>query len=177
MSRCARIIIVLAALPAAAAGSVATAQATGRAASERPVSACALLTAADIRRITARSDLATAPPHPEESSGHSNCIYSGAVDVGVTVNSTTKTMFLRMRDTYGKAPSRLGYRVEPIAGLGDDAYYLLDKSRVKVTALVGQNELTIALTKISMLPGEMPPEPAAKAMALTLAKAAVARLR
>jgi hypothetical protein len=69
------------------------------------------------------------------------------------------------------------YRIEPVSGPGDDAYYLIDKSTVNVVALVGTRGVTIALTKISGLPGEMPPEPEAKAIALSLAKAAIAKLR
>jgi hypothetical protein len=176
MSRYAQFIVVLATLQAAA-SSVARAQSTAREAAGTTVSACSLLTAADIRRITGRSDLATSRPEPEELPGHSNCIHSGAFDIGVTVDETSRVMFDRMRDTYSRAPSRLGYRVETVSGLGDAAYFLMDKDRVKVTTLVGQNELTIALAKISMLPGELPPEPTAKAMALNLAKAAAAKLR
>ena len=175
MSTCTRFVIRVA-LPAVFVWSSAGGQVPAKASPKFP-SACAALTATDIQKLTGRSDVATGKAEAEELDFHSNCMYSGAFDIGVTVAGTTKVMFGRMRDNYSKAPARLGYRVEPVSGVGDDAYYLLDKDRVKLTALVGEKEVTIALAKISMLPGDLPPEPTAKAFALTLAKAAVAKLR
>ncbi len=147
----------------------------------KTITACELLTSADIRTITGRSELATARPMREDQQYHTNCIYSGApysgvVDIGITVAPETKVMFGRMRDNYLKAPARLGYRVEKVPGLGDDAYYLIDKSRVQLLAIAGETQLTVALAEVN--PGsKLPPEPEAKMMALKLAKAGLAKLR
>jgi hypothetical protein len=80
-------------------------------------------------------------------------------------------MFTRERDNYAKAPARLGYRVERVPDLGDDAYYLSYSGKAEVRAMVGETELAISLS------GSLPPEPDAKTMALKLTKAAVAKLR
>jgi hypothetical protein len=147
----------------------------------KTITACELLTSAEIRTITGRSDLATAKPMREDQQFHTNCIhsgapYTGAVDIGITVAPETKVMFGRMRDTYVKAPARLGYRVEKVSSLGDDAYYLIDKSRVQLMTIAGETQLTVALGEIN--PGaKLPAEPEAKAMALKLAKAGLAKLR
>ncbi len=174
MSNTSRALVVVSLLSLACVTPLAAAQ--GKPTSSGAVSACSLLSPADIRQITGRTDLATGDPDPEEMPGHSNCIFSGAFDIGITVNATSKAMFLRMRDTYRKAPSRLGYRVEEVPGLGDGAYFLIDKSRVQLFTLHGEKELRISLAKITFAPGEMPPEPKAREIALSLAKAAGAKL-
>jgi hypothetical protein len=147
----------------------------------KTITACELLTAAEIRTITGRSDLATARPMREDQQFHTNCIHSGAphsgvVDIGITVAPETNVMFGRVRDNYGKAPARLGYRVEKISGLGDDAYYLIDKTRVQLMAIAHGTQLTVSLGEVN--PGsKLPPEAEAKAIALKLAKAGLAKLR
>jgi hypothetical protein len=141
------------------------------------ITACDLLSAAEIQRIVGRADVATVPAQPENMEFHSNCIRRGAFDLGITIASETPVMFARMRDTYAKAPTRLGYTVEKVSGIGTDAYFLIDKDRVQLKALLRDKELTIAVSKISMLPGRMPPPPEAKAIARELAKAGVTKLR
>ena len=141
------------------------------------VTACDLLSAAEIRRIVGRADVATAPGQPEDLEHHTNCIRMGAFDLGITIANETPVMFGRMRDTYAKAPARLGYKLEKVPGVGDDAYFLIDKYRVQLKSIVRDKELTIALSKISMLPGRMPPEADAKAIALKLGRAGVTKLR
>ena len=133
--------------------------------------ACSLLSAAEIQRTTGRTDVARSPGHAEELDFTSNCQYAGAVDITIHLGAQTKVMFARERDTYAKAPTRLGYRVEPVSGLGDDAYYLSYAGKAEVRTMVGETELAVSLS------GSLPPEADAKMMALRLAKAAVAKLR
>jgi len=132
--------------------------------------ACALLTTAEIQSIAGRKDVARSPGHAEELTGTSNCQYFGAVDITIHLGTQTKVMFGRERDTYAQAPARLGYRVERLSGLGDDAYYLGYRGKAEVRTMVGEREVVISLS------GSLPPEPDAKAMAQSLAKAAVAKL-
>jgi len=61
--------------------------------------------------------------------------------------------------------------VEPVAGLGDGAYYLGYKGKAEVRAMVGETELAVSLS------GSLPSDTDAKTMALNLAKAAFAKLR
>lgn len=133
--------------------------------------ACSLLSAAEIQRATGRTDVARSPGHAEELNFTSNCQYWGAVDITIHLGAQTKVMFGRERDTYAKAPPRLGYRVEPVAGLGDDAYYLSYSGKAEVRTMVGETELAVSLS------GSLPPEADAKTMALSLAHAAIAKLR
>jgi hypothetical protein len=133
--------------------------------------ACALLSAAEIKSTTGRNDVARSPGEAQELEGTSNCQYWGAVDITIHLGAQTKVMFTRERDNYAKAPARLGYRVERVPDLGDDAYYLSYSGKAEVRAMVGETELAISLS------GSLPPEPDAKTMALKLTKAAVAKLR
>ena len=175
MFRCTR-IGALVVVFAVSATSLARAQAGKQATNAKAISACSLLTAADIKKATGRSDLATGKPEAEEAPSHSNCIYSGAVDIGVTVDDEIPKMFDKMRDNYANAPARLGYRVEKVTGLGDAAYYLITKDRVLLKSLVGEHELMIGITALTIL-AKMPPEAEAKTLAMSLAKAGVAKLR
>jgi hypothetical protein len=133
--------------------------------------ACGLLSADEIKRAAGRTDVARTPGKAEEFDFASNCLYLGAVDITIHLGAQTKVMFARERDTYAKAPARLGYRVEPLAGLGDAAYYMSYKGKAELRTMVGETELAVSLS------GSLPPEADAKAMALNLAKAAVAKLR
>ncbi len=133
--------------------------------------ACALLSAAEIKQATGRNDVARSPGQAEEAPYTSNCQYWGAIDITIHLGGQTKVMFARERDTYAKAPARLGYKVERISGLGDDAYYLSSSGRAEVRTRVGETELAVSLSDT------LPPEADAKSMAINLAKAAVAKLR
>jgi hypothetical protein len=95
----------------------------------------------------------------------------GTIDITLHLGNQTKVMFGRERDTYAKAPARLGYKVEPISGLGDDAYHLSYSGKAEVRAMVGETELAVSLS------GSLPPELDVKKLALGLAKAAVAKLK
>ena len=133
--------------------------------------ACALLSAAEIKSTTGRNDVARSPGNAEETEFASNCQFWGAVDITIHLGAQTKVMFGRERDNYAKAPARLGYKVERVSGLGDDAYYLSYSGRAEMRTMVGETELVISLS------GSLPHEPDAKTMAQSLAKAAVAKLR
>jgi len=80
-------------------------------------------------------------------------------------------MFGRERDTYAKAPAKLGYKIEPLTGLGDDAYYMTHNGRVEARAMLGETEIAVSLS------GSIPPEPDAKKMAASLAKSVLAKLK
>src|SRR5947207_4773275 len=134
--------------------------------------ACGLLSADDVKRAAGRTDVARRTSHMDEDTDvSSNCQYWGAVDITLHIGKETKVMFGRRRDNYAKAPARLGYVVERISGLGDDAYYLVDNDKVEVRALRGDTELAVSLS------GSLPSVPEAKKMALNLAKAAVGKLQ
>jgi hypothetical protein len=135
------------------------------------IKACELLSAAEIKRATARNDVAGSPGKAEELQFTSNCQYFGGLEITIHLGTQTKVMFGRQRDTYAKAPERLGYKVEPILGLGDDAYYLSYSGKAEVRVIVGETELAVSLS------GSLPQEADAKTMALNLAKAATAKLR
>jgi hypothetical protein len=133
--------------------------------------ACGLMSADDVKHAAGRTDVARKTSHMDEDTDvSSNCQYWGAVDITLHIGKETKVMFGRMRDTYVKAPARLGYVVERISGLGDDAYYLVDKNGVQVRALRGETELAVSLS------GSVPPTPEAKNIALNIAKATLAKL-
>lgn len=132
--------------------------------------ACGLLTPAEIQSVTGRKDVARSAGKPEEADFTSNCLYLGAIDLTIHLGEQTKVMFGRQRDTYAKAPARLGYHIEPLTGLGDDAYFMSYSGKAEVRALVGAGELAVSLS------GALPPEPEAKNLAVKLAKAAIARL-
>jgi hypothetical protein len=106
----------------------------------------------------------------EDTQSSSNCQYWGAVDITLHLGSQTKVMFTRERDTYAKAPARLGYKIERLSGLGDDAYFMSYSGKAEVRTMVGETELVVSLS------GSLPPEADAKKMALGLAKAAVVKL-
>jgi hypothetical protein len=163
------LIVLLAVAGAFMASSPAVAQGSKKGVGGK--TACALLSAAEIKSATGRNDVARSPGNAEELEFASNCQYWGAVDITIHLGTQTKVMFARQRDTYSKAPARLGYRVEPIAGLGDDAYSLSYSGKAEVRAMVGETELVVSLS------GSLPPETEAKTMAQSLAKAAVAKLR
>ena len=135
--------------------------------------ACALLSADEIKRAVGRSDIDVARKvdHMDaDTDVSSNCQYWGAIDITLHIGKQTKVMFGRVRDNYAKAPARLGYTVERLSGLGDDAYYLTYNGKVEVRALRGETELAVSLS------GSLPPDPEAKKMALGIAKAAATKL-
>jgi hypothetical protein len=162
------ILLVAFLLSGAAVGEV-TAQGTAKGVAGK--TACALLSPADIKQITGRSDVARSAGKPEEAPFTSNCLFMGAIDITIHLGTQTKVMFVRERDTYAKAPAKLGYKVEPISGLGDDAYYLSYSGKAEVRAMVGETELAVSLS------GSLPPEPDAKKLTLGLAKAARNKLK
>ena len=147
------------------------------AAAQKPASsvggrhACALLTVPEIKQATGRSDVARSPGQAEETQFSSNCQYWGAVDITIHLGSQTKVMFARERDTYAKAPARLGYKIERLSGLGDDAYYMSFSGKAEARAMLGETELAVSLS------GALPPDQDAKKMAVDLAKAAMAKLK
>ena len=131
--------------------------------------ACALLSPAAIHGLTG---LSTSAGNAEERPFTSNCQYWGDVDVTVHIGNQTKVMFGRVRDTYVKAPAKLGYKIEQISGLADDAYFMTYNGKVEARAMLGGAiELGISLS------GKLPAEAEAKKMALSLAKAAVAKMK
>ena len=133
--------------------------------------ACALLSADEVRKATGRSDVARRTDHMDEDTDFSsNCQYWGAFDITLHIGTQTKVMFGRERESYAKAPARLGYTVERVPGLGDDAYYLIDKTKVSLRVMRGEMELAVSLS------GSLPADAEAKKMALNVAKAAVAKL-
>jgi hypothetical protein len=133
--------------------------------------ACALLSPDEIKKLTGRKDVARVASKQEERPFTSNCLFFGDVDITVHIGNQTKVMFGRVRDNYGKAPPKMGYKVEPIPNLGDDAYYLTYSGKAEARAILGEIELAISLS------GPLPAEPDTKTMALSLAKAAVAKLK
>src|SRR5689334_5657652 len=87
--------------------------------------ACSLLSPAEIKKASGGKDVARRPGEShDESQFNSNCLFYGAFDISVHIGNETKVMFGRVRDNYAKAPAKMGYKVEPISGLGDVAYYL-----------------------------------------------------
>ena len=145
---------------------------------QKPTTACALLSVAELRRAAGRNDLATVPERSDVEGAMSNCERSGAIDVTLMLVPSSKTQFARMRDTYVKAPARVGFKVEPVSGVGEEAYLAIRRGRVQLRTLVGARELTVELQKISSATeGQMPPEPEAKALAVRIAKAAAAKMR
>ena len=133
--------------------------------------ACGLLSAEAIKQATGRSDVARRTEHMDQDTDYSsNCQYWGAFDITLHIGTETKVMFGRSRDNYAKAPAKLGYTVERVSGLGDDAYYLIYKGKVELRTIRGETELAVSLS------GSLPPDGEAKKMALNIAKAAAAKL-
>jgi len=134
--------------------------------------ACGLLSADDVKHATGRDDVARRTDHMDQDTQFSsNCQYWGAFDVTLHIGTQTKVMFGRVRDNYAKAPPKLGYTIERIPGLADDAYFLIYNGKVEMRALRGETELAVSLS------GSLPPDvEAKKKMALAIAKAAAAKL-
>ena len=133
--------------------------------------ACALLSADEIKHAAGRSDVARRTSHMDEDTQFSsNCQYWGAFDITLHIGTQTKVMFGRERDNYAKAPAKLGYTVERVSGLGDDAYYLIYNGKVEVRAMRGETELAVSLS------GSLPPAAESKKMALAIARVAVSKL-
>jgi hypothetical protein len=133
--------------------------------------ACGLLSSDAIKQATGRSDVARRTEHMDQDTDYSsNCQYWGAFDITLHIGTQTKVMFGRERDNFAKAPARLGYTVERVPGLGDDAYYLIHNGKVELRAMRGETELAVSLS------GSLPPDAEAKKMALSLAKVAMAKL-
>jgi len=133
--------------------------------------ACGLLSAAEIRQAAGGRDVARRTDHLDaDTDVSSNCQYWGAFDITLHIGTETKVMFGRVRDNYAKAPARLGYSVESISGLGDEAYYLVYKGKVEVRSLHGDKDLAVSLS------GSLPPDAEAKKIALAIAKAVAAKL-
>jgi hypothetical protein len=165
-----RFIPLIAVIAAVSASSEAAAQTSAKGWSGK--TACALLSAAEIRQAAGRPDVANRTSHMDEDTQFSsNCQHWGAIDITVHLGSQTKVMFGRERDTYAKAPARLGYKIERLSGLGDDAYYMTYSGKAEARAMVGETELAVSLS------GSLPPEPQAKQMAVSLAKVAVAKMK
>jgi len=106
----------------------------------------------------------------EDTQFSSNCQHWGAIDITVHIGTQTKVMFERERDTYAKAPARLGYKIQPISGLGDNAYFMSYSGKAEVRTIVGEKELAVSLS------GSLPPDPEAKQMAINVAKAGLVKL-
>ena len=129
------------------------------------------MSADDVKAASGRSDVARRTTHMDEDTNFSsNCQYWGAFDITLHIGTETKVMFGRVRDNYAKAPARLGYTIERVSGVGDDAYYLIYNGKVELRALRGETELAVSLS------GSLPPNAEAKKMALSIAKAAAAKL-
>jgi hypothetical protein len=129
------------------------------------------MSADDLKAASGRSDVARRTTHMDEDTNFSsNCQYWGAFDITLHIGTETKVMFGRVRDNYAKAPARLGYTIERVSGVGDDAYYLIYNGKVELRALRGETELAVSLS------GSLPPNAEAKKMALGIAKAAAAKL-
>jgi len=129
------------------------------------------MSADDLKAASGRSDVARRTTHMDEDTNFSsNCQYWGAFDITLHIGTETKVMFGRVRDNYAKAPARLGYTIERVSGIGDDAYYLIYNGKVELRALRGETELAVSLS------GSLPPNAEAKKMALSIAKAAAAKL-
>jgi len=129
------------------------------------------MSADDVKAASGRSDVARRTTHMDEDTNFSsNCQYWGAFDITLHIGTETKVMFGRVRDNYAKAPPRLGYTIERVSGFGDDAYFLIYNGKVELRALRGEKELAVSLS------GSLPPDAEAKKMALSIAKAAAAKL-
>jgi len=129
------------------------------------------MSADDVKAASGRGDVARRTTHMDEDTNFSsNCQYWGAFDITLHIGTETKVMFGRVRDNYAKAPARLGYTIERVSGIGDDAYYLIYNGKVELRALRGETELAVSLS------GSLPPNAEAKKMALSIAKAAAAKL-
>ena len=166
-----RATLLVAALSLAVPASATHAQAA------KPKSACALISVAELRTLAGRNDLGTAPERSDTEGAMSNCERPGAFDVTILTSPSDRARFARMRETFVKAPPRVGFKVEPVAGVGDDAYFAIRGERVQIFTLAGGTQVTIELKKSYSGAGAMPPEPQVKAIALKLAKAAAAKLR
>ena len=161
-----------------AAALLCTAFAPTRGQGSKSLTACELLSPTEMRRITGRNDVATKPPKSEPVSGLTNCQHSGAFLVSLMLAERSKVRFAQMRDTYAKAPPRAGYTVQPVPGIGEEAYFAIRGDRVQLRTLVAGRELAVEISKsYAFDAGELPPQTEVKQMAVELVKAAVAKLR
>jgi hypothetical protein len=132
------------------------------------VDACAVLTPAEIKKITGRGDLATGKPDLTPLKTGTECQHSGKHDIGVYVRPNSKQFFAQLRD---HEKTYKGYTQEPVSGVGDEAYYMIDKRYVSLNSRVGDKSVRVSME----LDGA--PVGGHKSMVLALTKAAVAKLR
>jgi len=129
--------------------------------------ACTLLSPEEIQKITARSDVATGKPNLIQTQSGSECLYSGAVGVGVYLRPMTKQEFAKLRDEEKKSADS---KQEAVSGVGDEAYFMIDKRYVVLKARVGERSFHVAMDL------EGTATAALKPMAVALGKAAAAKL-
>jgi hypothetical protein len=132
------------------------------------VDACAVLMPAEIKKITGRADLATGKPDLTQLKTGTECQHSGKHDIGVYVRPNSKQFFTQLRD---HEKTYKGYTHEPVSGVGDEAYYMIDKRYVSLNSRVGDKSVRVSME----LDGA--PVGGHKSMVLALTKAAVAKLR
>jgi hypothetical protein len=132
------------------------------------VDACAVLTPAEIKKITGRTDLATGKPDLTQLKTGTECQHSGKHDIGVYVRPNSKQFFAQLRD---HEKTYKGYTQEPVSGVGDEAYYMIDKRYVSLNSRVGDKSVRVSME----LDGA--PVDGHKSMVLALTKAAAAKLR
>lgn len=160
-----------------------SAQSAGAQAQGAPTPACALLSVAEIRRITGRNeypDFVDGDPDGEGAGGGSSCQYGGA-DMMPEPDAPLLSVVLIKGKDWTAASRRFtlpaGCSRESVAGVGDDAFFeSCPASRLKRSSplyvKVGSNDLIV---QIDIDPPAT--QASARAVVIAVAKAAVAKLR
>lgn len=157
-------------------GSMAVAQSGSKAASpaQSGQTACSIIDAAELKRLTGLKDNLGRGPVPTDPSelpkGRSECEYLGLTFSLSSLASTDA--FARARAIQGKG----GTKIESVAGVGDDAFYWWDSgpgsyNQVGIAVRTGSRQLTVLdLTSSDSVAS-------AKPRLLTIAKSLVPKLR
>ena len=106
-----------------------SAQSAGRQATVAPTPACAVLSVAEIRRITGRADYpdyVDGDPDGEGAGGGSSCQYGGRTFMSVNNPPMLSVVLIKGKSwterSRGSAPPP-GCQRESVAGVGDDAFF------------------------------------------------------
>lgn len=134
------------------------------------IHACALLTKDDIKKLTGRTDRQLAS-RDEDSlpGGGSSCTYSSTplLEIGLSPGASQKTFSAARQHLIQQ-----GEKVQPVSGVGDEAYFESTQNYGRVYVRVGQRRLWVSMEVVPPVSAE-----SVQPTVLALAKAAAEKLR
>jgi hypothetical protein len=146
-------------------------QAAGTRAGRQAIHACSLVSEADLQRITGTTNRPTSPPSRTETpNGATQCNY-----VGLNIALTPGVNAQNFQANRQSAAQQRGTVTEPLAGVGEEAYYFVrartSSSQVGVVFRVGTHQVALGDSIPSASVDQFKPK------LVELAKVAAAKLR